>query len=156
MCPLKIFEMKALLDLDFLHEFQIPFFFVKTVLNPHLTLHQQCHRNHQQGRLKERLVSTYQPHIILWTRPVYTQSPTMRHRGTVHTVILAPLHAYIVLIKIYFHSQINAFSFLHPHILIFIYIFTHTFIHFALTHMRPVYTFSILDNICFEENVCMS
>lgn len=70
----------------------MPCFLVKTVPDPHLSLYQQCQRNQRLRRAKERLVSTYQPHLTPWTKPVYTQSPTMWHRGTVHTHTLTLTH----------------------------------------------------------------
>lgn len=81
------FEMRIPRGTYFLHKFQSPFFPVKTVPNPRVTMSQQWRRNQQQRSLKERLVSKYQPRLIPWIRPVYTQSPTMWHRGTVHTNI---------------------------------------------------------------------
>lgn len=82
------------------------FFFVKSVPSHRPTLHQLCHTKQQQRRLKESLLSTYLPHLIPWIRPVYTQSPTMWHRGTVCTNVYergSTSHAHIFILSVRNH-----------------------------------------------------
>lgn len=82
--------------MDLLLNLKMPFFLL--VPKPRHMWSQQWQRNQRLRRAKGRLVSMCPPHLTPWTRPAYTPSPTMWHRGTAHTnntLSLTHTHTYL-------------------------------------------------------------